>query len=586
MKMKCRIVLVALIVAPLGVPGLWAQETHPRLVSVASTRCVSCHEEDVLRGRDVIHEPASEDCTTCHDVAITESETRITITEQEPALCLSCHDELERAASGELEASHHPVMDSCLSCHDPHASAVRQLLVSPLKELCADCHDVSDLLVSHRNQVTEKANCLRCHLPHGSSNARMLTGSRLHPPFADGDCGSCHRPLFAGRVRLRARGERLCTACHDEIVEPVEEGGSFHAALKGRRGRAGCISCHDPHMSSNEALLEKVGLELCGKCHESVVEASTAESGHEAAADDCLNCHAPHRAEKQNLLAEPVPDLCLFCHDAEDPPLVQAHLQADIGALQCTSCHTPHGAGNPKLLARYFHEALADGCDTCHEGTANEVLEDGESELCLMCHDDIGELVEKAAVPHPALEVGRCIDCHNPHASSQEHLVKAPAGGECLECHDEQGAARGELAHGVIDLLGCRACHEPHGGENAKLLRESGSALCLACHDSKNLRVDRGARSVLLLNRFDVAAESARLIPVLRLSADGVRNHPVTGHRVVGAPTEEELRRIETTFEGELSCLACHDPHKSRSDKLLVGGAASTMEACLQCHPK
>jgi predicted CXXCH cytochrome family protein len=338
-------------------------------------------------------------------------------------------------------------------------------------------------------------------------------------------------------------------------------------------------------MSSSDRLLLKAGPALCGKCHESIVEGATADTGHAAASDDCTSCHDPHRADQPSLLTGSLPDLCLECHDADDADLMTAHLDAEVRSLNCTSCHTPHGDGNPKLLAGTVHAPVLDGCDLCHQSSASDLIEDGESALCLECHDDIGALANEAPVPHDAMELGRCADCHNPHASPQDFLVKASGGGACIECHDDQAAGDDEFAHGVIALLGCRACHEPHGGQNPRLLRQVGATLCLACHDARG-RLDNGDQTVRLLDRFDIPVDAAQSMASLKLSADGQRNHPVTGHRVMGVATEEELKRIETTFEGELTCLTCHDPHKGRTQNLLLGDVTSSMSLCLGCHPK
>jgi predicted CXXCH cytochrome family protein len=288
------------------------------------------------------------------------------------------------------------------------------------------------------------------------------------------------------------------------------------------------------------------------------------------------------------LLDAPAGELCRACHDVADEELIGAHLGADLGSFDCLSCHTPHGSGNEKLLAAVLHPPLLDGCDTCHEGSANQVMEDGDSALCLICHDDVGESAEQAEVPHPALEVAVCADCHNPHASAQASLVKSPGGGVCTGCHDDQAAGAGEIVHGVIDLLGCQACHEPHGSGNPKLLRLGGNELCLSCHDPSRLPEQEEPGVVSLLGRFDVSAATAKNIASLRLSPDGLQGHPVPGHRVLGTPTEEELksRNVESTFEGEFSCLTCHDPHKGRSEDIFRWDAASSMELCLQCHPK
>ena len=81
-------------------------------------------------------------------------------------------------------------------------------------------------------------------------------------------------------------------------------------------------------------------------------------------------------------------------------------------------------------------------------------------------------------------------------------------------------------------------------------------------------------------------ADRVRDVASLRLSPDGLTGHPLAKHRVSGTPTKAELKNTDTLFEGELSCLTCHDPHKGRSRHILRWEAASPMEACLQCHPK
>ena len=86
--------------------------------------------------------------------------------------------------------------------------------------------------------------------------------------------------------------------------------------------------------------------------------------------------------------------------------------------------------------------------------------------------------------------------------------------------------------------------------------------------------------------RFEIPAAALAEITVLQLSADGQRDHPVTGHRTFGTPTAEELNQFETTFQGELGCLSCHDPHKGASAQLFRWGVATPSQACIQCHPK
>lgn len=547
-------------------------------MSLEETRCSDCHGE-----ADPVADHAVAACVDCHSFEIEPTGTRVQLAVADPELCLTCHADLSDAAALQLEAPH-AAMGECLSCHAAHDSRATPLLASARTELCADCHPTgSRMQRKHGQQLTAATDCTSCHAPHGSNRELMLTGRYLHPPFTL-SCKSCHQPPFAGRVRLTVRDERLCTGCHGDQREEAADGGVIHGALEERTGLPSCVSCHDPHMSRQRKLLRAKVPALCSDCHSMVVDAALAPSGHPPAAIDCRSCHRPHASAEPLLLTQPLETACTGCHGGG--AFNEVHLGAAAGDLRCIDCHDPHGTENPSNLATHLHPPILDrGCPTCHQEAFDVLREDGASTLCLECHADIGQLAETSPVQHEALAIGDCRDCHNPHASPQEHLVKAPGPGPCVDCHLEQAPTEGETAHGVIDLVGCRACHEPHGGTHGKLLRVEGSELCLSCHDPSAVgRVD-GSGSLVLLDRFAVPEEVGRRVAVLRLSEDGERDHPVAGHRVRGLPSAAELRRVETRFEGELECLSCHDPHKGRH-KLLLWDAETTFDACTECHAK
>ena len=45
-----------------------------------------------------------------------------------------------------------------------------------------------------------------------------------------------------------------------------------------------------------------------------------------------------------------------------------------------------------------------------------------------------------------------------------------------------------------------------------------------------------------------------RSFATLRLSSDGMGDHPRPGHRVLGQPTPKEMERVDVIFEGEMTC--------------------------------
>ncbi|MDH3254408.1 MAG: cytochrome c3 family protein [Acidobacteriota bacterium] len=120
------------------------------------------------------------------------------------------------------------------------------------------------------------------------------------------------------------------------------------------------------------------------------------------------------------------------------------------------------------------------------------------------------------------------------------------------------------------------------------MLRAVGAELCLACHGAGGAKIDAEGGTITLLDRFQVKSDALRGqgLSILQLSADGKNDHPVTNHRVLGTPTREELALVKTSFEGEFTCLTCHDPHKGRSAQLFRWNAEASVDVCKECHDK
>jgi len=91
---------------------------------------------------------------------------------------------------------------------------------------------------------------------------------------------------------------------------------------------------------------------------------------------------------------------------------------------------------------------------------------------------------------------------------------------------------------------------------------------------------------VSLAGRFEVPAAAALAIRTVLLSPDGTRGHPTPDHLVLAPASPPTAGASKSVFKGELSCIACHDPHKGKSARLLRWGAVSSVDACLNCHRK
>ncbi len=546
---------------------------HPPLVDIATAKCETCHAATIVQTSP--HARDSKACLTCHQLKIADGVTTVVLVSDGVDLCVNCHEERAEQARGKLLAPHKPVREACTNCHNPHSSALPNLLKTAVPALCLGCHRAEKLNTTHARPVA-RANCLNCHDQHGSNFAFMIKSDKLHKPFADRSCPTCHRSGFG--LTMTARPPELCYACHDKAKFARKV---LHTAFS--EGK--CIGCHDPHVGKEAKLLRASGPRLCVSCHEAIARRMAMKTKHFPTEDGCLNCHDAHGSDYPAELNDKVPDLCLNCHDGTDEALRKKHLNADMKKIRCTICHDPHGSSEPHLWnSTVVHPPFAEqACEFCHDGDYKKLINEGTKELCYTCHTDIQELVTQSKVKHPAFEIAECTDCHTPHASLQQKLVKYPGGKVCTDCHNDKAPEEGEKAHGVINLLGCRACHEPHGGPRKNMLRIEGAALCLQCHVAANRKPIPEKDQVLLLGRFRVSTKQAARIPALPI-ANG-RNHPVTNHRVSGAPTVEELSRVSVDFKGELSCFSCHNPHKGRY-RLFVGGEKSVTEMCMRCHKR
>ncbi|MHB0968500.1 MAG: cytochrome c3 family protein [Thermoanaerobaculia bacterium] len=565
---------LALLCLSLAGPMLGGE--HPSLVDPATTKCITCHA-DRLAG-PVVHPPANDDCMTCHEFSKDGKKTRVALASPQSELCTMCHGDLADAAAGKLTASHFPVTDACTNCHNPHSSKQQKLLIGAVPPLCLTCHDGASIDPKHGRTVS-RSDCRGCHLPHGSANAKLLKAAAQHPPFADKNCQTCHKRGGVGRADKGSA--RVCYACHAGKEDKFAKG-VVHTIV--RQGR--CEGCHDPHLSDKPKFLLRSQPELCLTCHSDVAKKLAGASAHPPAKDDCSTCHDPHRSDNPYQLSDAPKALCATCHDTSDKDLSRKHLGADLTKADCLGCHDPHGSTEKSLiLARSVHPPFAErSCEVCHEEGA-KLGEGAAKDTCLACHSEAGDAIGKAAVQHPAMEIADCSTCHSPHASAQAKLIREPAGGECFACHDDKKAATDEVQHGVIAMFGCESCHEPHGGSRAKLLRDDVDQLCLSCHDGGRWKESEDGKTVTLAGRFEMPAAGAEKIRTLKMiGADP--EHPITGHRALGTPTEKELAGTKTKFRGSLSCLTCHDPHKGKSRQLFAGGKTSAMEVCLACHEK
>ena len=112
------------------------------------------------------HRPyVDEACTACHT-----DPTNLFLYSEDLGLCIQCHDQINT----QYAYMHGAVTgNACLMCHNPHISALSNLLRENGPGMCLQCHefDTEQLIPSH---LDLERSCTDCHSGHGGDSPFFL----------------------------------------------------------------------------------------------------------------------------------------------------------------------------------------------------------------------------------------------------------------------------------------------------------------------------------------------------------------------------------------------------------------------------
>ena len=149
----------------------------------------------------------------------------------------------------------------------------------------------------------------------------------------------------------------------------------------------------------------------------------------------------------------------------------------------CLNCHE---RGDRTYWNGSVHENRAVACTDCHlvmqkVSVKYALAKATELQTCFQCHQQKQAQIQRLS--HMPIREGKmtCTDCHNPHGSFTDALLREPSVNEnCYKCHAEK---RGPFLweHAPV-RENCLNCHDPHGTNNEFLLKVQRPRLCQQCH--------------------------------------------------------------------------------------------------------
>jgi len=166
--------------------------------------CFDCHvNKKKFREQPHVHGPVGTgDCTVCHDPHGDKFKFQLWA-EHRSGLCIGCHTDKRDLMKRREGFYSHGILrgGGCKACHDPHASETRFQLIKPINELCSSCHTrllgvekghpVGNHPLKGKPDPRRKGrelSCSSCHNPHGSSFRYLLIGDMLGGHV----CSKCH----------------------------------------------------------------------------------------------------------------------------------------------------------------------------------------------------------------------------------------------------------------------------------------------------------------------------------------------------------------------------------------------------------
>jgi len=216
----------------------------------------------------------------------------------------------------------------------------------------------------------------------------------------------------------------------------------------------------------------------------------------------------------------------------------------------------------------YHYPFVEKECASCHDQNSMGKYTSDQPDLCYMCHEDFSDLYGNL---HAALEFSMCTDCHHPHKSKNDFLLKEEMPGTCFMCHDDFTGMN--YVHDPV-TESCSNCHNPHGSNNGFLLIAEEEGFCYNCHE--DFTVNSGSLHAPVEMNMCTECHS----PHASEHSGLVKEEGQSLCYICHEDFSSMYKMLHAPVEGGM-CLDCHSPHNSEQNRLLN---MEEKELCFMCH--
>jgi predicted CXXCH cytochrome family protein len=255
-----------------------------------------------------------------------------------------------------------------------------------------------------------------------------------------------------------------------------------------------------------------------------------------------------------------------------------------LSSLLSFLCYNSKNTINSKNIRNSLLFALCCVLFLAWSGVANArgELKETVPDLCYKCHVKLKESLSRPHVHFPFKD-GKCISCHNAHASDMKGIIKEDINSLCLSCHDGiNQALKKEYVHYAVKKGKCTDCHYPHSGENAHLLVKAPKDLCWTCHGKLKEQLQKS----FVHSPFKEGTCSSCHNPHASSFEDQILDNPNKLCKTCHEPKCKVGDVSITASTEKKDCTTCHGGHASNARGLFgpYGHTSFLEEKCNDCH--